>query len=62
MMAENATQLRRVQLPPSIHVAIHGVFDIAVGQLIMNASAFRIVTTNSINQESNVIDITRLVA
>ncbi|WP_243048687.1 ribose-phosphate diphosphokinase [Dyella sp. RRB7] len=61
-MAENAAQLRLLNLPPSICIAVHGIFEAGARQLILNAGASRIVTTNSIVQENGVIDITHLVA
>ncbi len=61
-MAENVTQLRRLDLRPPICIAVHGLFDADARQSILNAGASRIITTNSIEQESDSIDISNQVA
>ena len=61
-MAENVALLRRLGLQPPICIAVHGLFDADARQSILNAGASRIITTNSIEQESDGIDISNQVA
>jgi ribose-phosphate pyrophosphokinase len=61
-MAECVARLRQLNFPPPICVAVHGVFDKGARQLILDAGAASIHTTNSISQDAGNIDISDLVA
>lgn len=61
-MIETVRHLKDAGLPPPVCIAVHGIFaGRAYGDLV-DAGAARIVTTNTVPHESNVIDVTKLLA
>jgi ribose-phosphate pyrophosphokinase len=61
-MIETAGHLLRAGLPPPVCVAIHGLFAGDAYRELMKAGASRIVTSNTVPHETNVIDVTNLIA
>ena len=61
-MIATIKHLARAQMPPSVCVAVHGIFAGDALEELMRAGAARVVTTNTISHSSNGIDISGLLA
>jgi ribose-phosphate pyrophosphokinase len=61
-LIETLGHLKQAGLPPAVCVAVHGIFAGEAYRELIAAGAVRIATTNTVRHQSNVIDVTGLLA
>lgn len=61
-LLEAVAHLRRAEFPPSVCIAVHGLFADHTDTKLRDAGVARVVTTNSIMHASNAVDLSPVIA